>query len=184
MAILSLDARQRIGRLSKGNRQKVGLVLALMHRPQVVILDEPTSGLDPLVQEEVERILLELAEAGHTVFFSSHVLSEVERICHRVVIIRSGHVVAEEDIAEMKARSLHILEVTFAGQVPDEAFNLPGVEELRRDGDVVHLQVQSNLDAVVKAIARFPLRDIRTEQPSLEEIFLAFYKDGPVAAGK
>jgi ABC-2 type transport system ATP-binding protein len=174
---LMLDSRQRIGSLSKGNKQKVGLVLALMHRPPVLVLDEPTSGLDPLVQEEVERILFELADAGHTVFFSSHVLSEVERMCHRVVIIRGGQVVAEEDVADLKERSLHILEVTFANHVPDGAFRLPGVEELRRDGKVVHLQVRSNLDGALKAIARFPVRDIRTEQPSLEDVFLAFYKD-------
>jgi ABC-2 type transport system ATP-binding protein len=178
---LMLDPRQRLSSLSKGNKQKAGLVLALMHRPPVLVLDEPTSGLDPLVQEEVERVLFELADAGHTVFFSSHVLSEVERLCHRVVIIRGGRVVAEEDVADLKGRSLHIIEVTFTTHVPVDAFQMPGVEEIRRDGNVVHLQVQSNLDAALKAIARYPVLDIRTEQPSLEDVFLAFYKHRPAS---
>jgi ABC-2 type transport system ATP-binding protein len=151
--------------------------MALMPRPQLLVLDEPTSGLDPLVQEEVDRILRELADEGQTIFFSSHVLSEVERLCERVVIIRKGRLVAEEDVAGLRERTLHILEVTFAESIPRDMFRLPGVQELRRDGKVVHLQVTSNLDAVVKAIARFPVIDLRTEQPSLEDVFLAFYKD-------
>jgi len=174
---LMLNPDEKIGSLSKGNKQKVGLILALTPRPQVLVLDEPTSGLDPLVQEEVERVLWELAGAGHTIFFSSHVLSEVERMCQRVVIIRNGRVVAQEDVAGLRGRSLHILEVTFSHPVPGDAFRLPGVQELRRDGNVVHLQVRSNLDAAVKAIACYPVVDLRTEQPSLEEVFLAFYRD-------
>jgi ABC-2 type transport system ATP-binding protein len=178
---LELDITQKAGSLSKGNKQKLGLVLALMHQPQVLVLDEPTSGLDPLVQEEVEKILSELASAGHTVFFSSHVLSEVERMCQRVAILRKGRLVAVEDVANLKGRSLHILEVTFRVHVPEGAFDLPGVTELRRDGDMVHLQVRSNLDDAVKAIARYPVADLRTEQPSLEEVFLAYYQEPDAA---
>jgi ABC-2 type transport system ATP-binding protein len=174
---LQLDASQKIGSYSKGNKQKAGLVLALMHKPQVLVLDEPTSGLDPLVQEEVEKVLSELAAAGHTVFFSSHVLSEVERICHRVAILRKGRLVAVEDVANLKGRALHILEVTFARHVPAGVFDLPGVRELRRDGNMVHLQVRSHLDEVIKAIALYPVLDLRTEQPSLEDVFLAYYQD-------
>jgi len=174
---LALERNQRIGSLSKGNKQKVGLVLALMHRPRVLVLDEPTSGLDPLVQEEVDHVLHELAETGHTVFFSSHVLSEVQRLCQRVVIIRNGHIVAAEDVASLRGRTLHILEATFAQPVPADAFRLPGVDEVRRDGTVVHLRVTANLDATIKAVSRFPLVDLRTEQPSLEDVFLAYYKD-------
>jgi ABC-2 type transport system ATP-binding protein len=173
---LDLDPGLKAGSLSKGNRQKVGLILALMHRPEVLVLDEPTSGLDPLVQEEVEKLLSELAGAGHTVFFSSHVISEVERLCHRVVILRKGRVVAVEDVGSLKGRSLHILEVTFSGPVPAGVFDGPGIEEVRRDGNMVHLQVQSHLDAAIKAIACYPVVDLRTEQPSLEEIFLAYYQ--------
>jgi ABC-2 type transport system ATP-binding protein len=174
---LALDRQQRVGNLSKGNKQKLGLVLALMHRPQVLILDEPTSGLDPLVQEEVEIILRELADTGHTVFFSSHVLSEVERLCEQVVIIRSGRLVAQEGVANLRGRTLHILEVAFAEPPPRDAFNLPGVTEFRRDGRVIQLQVTANLDAALKAIAGYKVVDLRTEQPSLEDVFLAYYKD-------
>jgi ABC-2 type transport system ATP-binding protein len=178
---LGLDASARIGGLSKGNKQKLGLILALMHRPPVLVLDEPTSGLDPLVQDEVDDILREFAKAGHTVFFSSHVLSEVERLCDRVIIIRRGKVVAAEDVLSIRGRTLHVLEVTFAAPVSEDAFRLPGVEEIRRDGQVVHLRVTSNLDGAIKAIARHPVLDLRTEQPSLEDVFLAYYRDAETA---
>jgi ABC-2 type transport system ATP-binding protein len=174
---LRLDTSQRVSNLSKGNKQKLGLILALMHRPRVLVLDEPTSGLDPLVQDEVDQILRELSNAGHAIFFSSHVLSEVERLCDRVVIIRRGRLVAEEDVVSIRGRTLHILEVTFASPTPEGAFRFTGVEEARRDGNVIHLRVTSNLDAVIKAIAAYPLVDLRTEQPSLEDVFLAYYRD-------
>jgi ABC-2 type transport system ATP-binding protein len=174
---LGLEVSQKVGNLSKGNKQKLGLVLALMHRPRVLVLDEPTSGLDPLVQEEIEEILRELADAGHTVFFSSHVLSEVERLCDHVIIIRRGHVVAAEDVLSIRGRTLHILEVAFAVPVTEDALRLPGVEVIRRDGNVVHLRVTSNLDGAIKAISRHPIVDLRTEQPSLEDVFLTYYRD-------
>jgi ABC-2 type transport system ATP-binding protein len=172
---LGLDASRHVRTLSKGNKQKLGLVQALMHRPELLILDEPTSGLDPLVQEEVARLLEEAVREGRTVFFSSHVLPEVERLSHAVAIIRDGVIVAVEDIARLKGRSVHVLEVTFAQEPPADLFRLTGVRELRREGNRVHLQAQDGIDAVIKAIARYPVLDLRTEQPSLEDIFLAFY---------
>jgi ABC-2 type transport system ATP-binding protein len=172
---LDLDPSLTIRTLSKGNKQKMGLVQALLHRPELLILDEPTSGLDPLVQQEVAQLLEEAVADGRSVFFSSHVLSEVERLSHAVVIIRSGSIVAVEDIARLKGRSVHILEVTFAAPPPAGLFALPGVRELRRDGNTVHVQSRDSLDAVVKAIAQQQVVDLRTEQPSLEEIFFAYY---------
>jgi ABC-2 type transport system ATP-binding protein len=176
---LDLDPSREVASYSKGNKQKLGLILALMHRPEVLLLDEPTSGLDPLVQEEVEKILREHAAEGRTVFFSSHVLSEVERLCDRVAFIRDGKIVAVEDLADLKGRSLHIVEVTFAEAVAPELFNLPGVKIVRRDGNIYHLEVKNNIDQVVKAIARYRLLDLRTEQPSIEEVFLAYYQSQP-----
>ena len=173
---LDLDPHRIVREYSKGNRQKLGLVLALLHQPELVILDEPTSGLDPLVQEQVEAILFEVAGQGHTVFFSSHILSEVERLCHRVAFLRRGKLIALEDVAEIKGRSLHIIEVTFDAPVPADAFRIDGVHEVQRDGDTVHLEVRSNLDAVLKAIARYHVIDMRTEQPSLEQVFRAYYE--------
>jgi len=181
---LDLDPTKQAGSYSKGNKQKLGLVLAMMHQPDVLVLDEPTSGLDPLVQEQVEKLLREQAQAGRTVFFSSHVLSEVESLCHRVGFIRSGRIVAVEDVAALKGRSLHIVEVTFRGSVPVDAFSLPGVREVQRQGDVVHLEVRDNIDAALKAIARYPVVDLRTEQPSIEQVFLAYYHEGAAPAAE
>jgi ABC-2 type transport system ATP-binding protein len=173
---LELDPTITIRSLSKGNKQKLGLLQALLHRPDLLILDEPTSGLDPLVQQEVAKLLEEAVAAGATVFFSSHVLPEVERLAHAVAIIRKGLIVAVEDIARLKGRSVHILEVTFAEPPPSDLFALPGVTELRRDGNTVQVQSRDGIDALVKAIARYPVLDLRTQQPGLEEFFLAYYE--------
>ncbi len=181
---LALDPSRMVGSYSKGNKQKLGLVLAMMHRPRVLVLDEPTSGLDPLVQAEVARLLLELAGEGHTVFLSSHVLPEVERMCHRVGFIRNGKMVAVEDVGELKGRALHLVEVTFAEDVPRGAFELPGIREVRRDGQVVHFEVRSNLNSLLKAISRYTVEDLRTEQASLEDIFLAHYAEQTEAAAQ
>jgi beta-exotoxin I transport system ATP-binding protein len=174
---LGLDATRGIRALSKGNKQKLGIVQALMHRPELLVLDEPTSGLDPLVQEEVAKLLEDAVRDGRTVFFSSHVLPEVERLSQAVAIIRDGVIVAVEDIARLKARSMHVIEVTFAVEPPAQLFALPGVRELRRDGNMVHLQARDGIDAVIKAIARYTVVDLRTEQASLEDTFLAYYSD-------
>ncbi len=180
---LNLDPSKKVEAYSKGNRQKLGLVQALMHQPDVLMLDEPTSGLDPLVQHEVWLILEEVAAAGRTVFFSSHVLSEVERICHRVGIIRTGRLVAVEEIGTLKARALHIIEVTFAEAVPEAAFAGPGVEVVQHDKNKVRLQVRDHLDDLIKLIARYPIVDLRTDQASLEDIFLAYYEEVPEEEG-
>ncbi len=172
---LELDPSMSIRALSKGNKQKLGLVQALMHRPDVLILDEPTSGLDPLVQQEVARLLEEAVAGGRTVFFSSHVLPEVERLSHAVAIIREGRIVAVEDIAKLKSRAVHVMEVTFAELPPLDLFALPGVRELHRDGTTVHIQALDGIDAAIKAIAAYKVVDLRTEQPSLEDFFLAHY---------
>jgi ABC-2 type transport system ATP-binding protein len=172
---LGLDTTRPVRALSKGNRQKLGIVQALMHRPELLVLDEPTGGLDPLVQEKVGELLEDVVRDGRTVFFSSHILSEVERLSQAVAIIREGKVVAVEDIARLKGRSVHVVEVTFAQAPPASAFALPGVKEVHRDGNMVHLQARDGIDALLKAIARYTVVDLRTEQPSLEQIFMAYY---------
>jgi ABC-2 type transport system ATP-binding protein len=182
VARLNLDTSRRIRALSKGNRQKVGLVQALMHRPDVSILDEPTSGLDPLVQEEVARILHEVVEDGRTVFFSSHVLSEVERLAHAAAIIRAGRIVAVEEIGALRGRSAHIVDVTFAHDAPDAFAQISGVSELLRDGPRVRLRATDGIDPLVKTIARYPVVDLHTERPGLEDVFLSYYGDAEPAA--
>ena len=173
---LDLDLMRHAGTYSKGNRQKLGLLLALMARPPVLILDEPTSGLDPLAQQTVWELLREAAAQGTTVFFSSHVMSEVEHTCARVAILRAGRLVAVEPIAELLGKSMHRLEVTFAAPPPPGAFALPDVTELRREQATVWLTAAGHLDMLVKAIGRYPVVDLRTEQPSLEEILLTYYR--------
>jgi ABC-2 type transport system ATP-binding protein len=180
---LDLDTGKNVGSYSKGTRQKLGLLLALMHRPRVLLLDEPTSGLDPLVQETVAELLDEACRDGATVFFSSHVISEVERICHRVAFLRAGRLVAVEDVAGLKGRSLHLIEATFRADVPPNAFDLPGVREVERHGRTVHLEVHAHLAELLAIMARYDVMDLRTEQPSLEQIFLAYYEGKSSVAG-
>lgn len=173
---LDLDTHKTVRSYSKGNKQKLGLLITLMHRPRVLLLDEPTSGLDPLVQETVGDLLEEATSDGATVFFSSHVLSEVERMCHRVAFLRAGRLIAVEDVAALKGRSLHLLEVTFRHPPPAGVFSFDGVREVERHNQTVHLEAREGLDAALKAISRYEVLDMRTEQPSLEQIFLTYYE--------
>ena len=173
---LDSDLDARIASLSHGNKQKLGLIQAFMHRPRLLILDEPTQGLDPLIQQEFHRMIWEARDAGQTVFLSSHVMPEVERVCDRVGIIREGSLVAVEDVGALKAKAVRTLELHFAEPVPREAFaGLPRVSDLEVHGDVVRCDVTGSMDAVIKAAARFELLDVESHEPSLEDIFLRFY---------
>lgn len=173
---LAANLAQPIRILSHGNKQKLGLIQAFMHQPELLILDEPTQGLDPLVQHEFYRLIAEARAAGRTVFLSSHVLPEVERTCDRVGIIREGVLVAVEDVASLKAKALRRLEIRFAAPPPLAAFaGLPGVRDLRIESSSLHSQVAGSLDAMIKAAARFEVLDVISTEPSLEEIFLTYY---------
>ena len=177
---LGCDLDTRIRTLSHGNRQKIGLVQALMHRPEVLILDEPTQGLDPLVQHEFQRIVREVTAAGSTVFLSSHVLPEVQALCDRVGMVREGRLVAVEDIGVLAARALRTVEFHFAQRAPLAAFtHLPGVRHVEAHGDVVHCQVVGPLDAVVKAAARFEVLDVISHEAGLDEVFMQLYQERP-----
>ena len=175
---LSLDRDTPVGHLSHGNRQKVGLVLALMPKPRLVILDEPTSGLDPLAQHETLEILREAREGGQTVFFSSHYLPEVERICDRVAIIRAGKLVAVESVEALTTRALHTVRVKLAEPVIHDGFE--GLEGVRRveksNGDsVLTFEVTGELDPLIKALAAHHVLSLEAERPSLEDAFLEYY---------
>ncbi len=173
---LACNLAQPLRTLSHGNKQKLGLIQAFMHRPELLILDEPTQGLDPLVQQEFYRLLAEVKADGRTVFLSSHVLPEVEKVCDRVGIIREGRLVAVEEVASLKAKALRRLEIRFAVPVPPVAFDkLPGVRDVRVENSSVLCTVVGALDAVVKAAAQFEVADLISHEPSLEEIFLAYY---------
>jgi ABC-2 type transport system ATP-binding protein len=180
---LGLDLARPIGALSRGNKQKVGLAQAFMHSPEVLILDEPTSGLDPLVQREFHSLVAESAEGGATVLLSSHVLSEVEQITHRVGIIRGGRLAVVDDIEHLKQKAVSRIDIRFArNDVPAEAFKqLPGVRQVDQHQDVVSVAVEGSVDELIKTAARFEVLAIKTHEPDLEEVFLAYYKDDPDA---
>ncbi len=181
---LEASLSEPIRSLSSGNKHKIGLIQAMMHRPELLILDEPTSRLDPLTRQEFHRLLVEVREEGRTVFLSSHILPEVERVCDRVGIIRQGRLVAVESVEALKGRSLRQLEFHFRAPVPQEAFaGLAGVRRVTVQGSVVRCEVAGSVDAVIKAAARCEVVDLISHEPSLEEVFLAYYsEDGGVAA--
>ncbi len=174
------DLDRRIGDLSRGNRQKIGLLQALFHDPELLLLDEPTTGLDPLMQEEFLAVMREYGERGGTAFLSSHDLDEVERVCDRVAIIREGRLAAVERVAELRGRAYHHVSIVFDAPVEDAEFAwIPGVSELESDGPSISFKVSGALDPVVKAAARHTVIDMELIEPTLEEIFLTFYgRDG------
>ena len=173
---LDCDLSRPIGTLSTGNKHKVGLIHALMHRPELLILDEPTSGLDPIVQRELHRLLEEVRAEGRTVFLSSHILPEVESLCDRVGIIREGRLVTIQQVEALKESALSHLEFHFAAEVSaDEFSSLPGVREVTAEGTVVRCTVSGSVDAVVKAAALHEVLDLVSHEPSLEQVFLAYY---------
>jgi ABC-2 type transport system ATP-binding protein len=178
---LDADLDRPIGALSRGNRQKVGLILALIGEPDLLLLDEPTSGLDPLVQQEFQQILRERVSAGTAVLLSSHVLSEVARIADRVAMIRDGRLLVLETMAGLREKARHTIEVRFADPPPAGAFAaVPGLTDVRIDGSVLHATMQGVVDPLVKAIGRFHVLDLNSREADLEETFLALYgqRDG------
>jgi ABC-2 type transport system ATP-binding protein len=177
---LDLDLKRPIKNLSKGNKQKVGVVQALMHRPELLLLDEPTAGLDPLMQQEVYRLLREAQTGGATVFFSSHIISEVEALAERVAIIREGVIVEEAEPSALISMALRRMWVRFKEPVdPAPLGAVEGITLLGQSNGIrAHLQVGGEMDALIKALAAFPVSDVEIERPSLEEIFLAYYEAG------
>jgi len=174
---LDLDLKPQIKNLSKGNKQKVGVVQALMHRPELLLLDEPTSGLDPLMRREVLRLIGEARDDGATVFFSSHVMSEVQEIAERVAIIRAGTVVEVAATTDLAGRTLRRVAIRFREAVDASALGrIAGVTLLSSPvGAALQLQIEGEMDELIKAIAAFPVRDLEVERPSLEDAFVAYY---------
>jgi len=179
---LDLDTSRKFRQYSTGNKRKVVLIQAFMHRPRVLILDEPTSGLDPLNQQEFDGMAREAREEGRTVLLSSHVLSEVEKTCTRVAIIRDGSIVRIGGVHELKDIKRYEITIAFAQPVPADAFSkVEGVAEVEtlNNGSAVRLAIQGSADAVIKAAARYPVVSLTSYEPSLEDIFLRYYeRDG------
>ena len=176
---LGLDPGKRFREYSRGNKQKVGLVQAFMHRPRLLILDEPTSGLDPLNQQEFYTLLSEVHADGRTIFLSSHNLPEVEHTCERVGIIRDGRLVTVDEVATLKHIKQHDVDISFAGPASPEWFShLPGVLSVipGRSASDLHLAVQGELHTVIKVAAGHDAINLVVHEPSLEEVFLRFYE--------
>jgi ABC-2 type transport system ATP-binding protein len=178
---LDIDPSRKFKEYSKGNKQKVGLVIALQHRPELLMLDEPTSGLDPLVQQSFYELVREAQAEGRTVFLSSHILSEVEKTCDRVAIIRDGVLVKVDRTDALRDLAHHEVELRFAdGTVPVAAFtSLAGVSDVELTDHTLKLRVSGPITPVVQAAARYELLDFVSREPSLEETFLAQYGTAP-----
>lgn len=175
---LDLDPRRPMRTYSRGNKQKVGLVAAFMGKPDLLILDEPTSGLDPLVQQTVLELVREAHTDGRTVFFSSHVLSEVQAVCDRVGIIREGQIVATERVEKLIRGQFHRLLLRFERMPPPGVFDQPGAREVNRTAQDVTLEIRENLNQVLSQAVQYGVLDLEDHPFTLEEIFLAYYGKG------
>lgn len=176
LRISNLD--QSIGKLSQGNKQKVGLVQAMLHRPALLILDEPTNALDPLIRAELYDILREACDAGMTILFSSHVLAEAEAICDRVAIIRDGQLTRVGTITELKSLAPRRVQLTFDGPAPVDAYGvLPDLSEIEQpEPNMIVIMTRSSPENLIQILAAHPPSDILWEEVSLEEIFLGYYQ--------
>ncbi|MFQ6328616.1 ABC transporter ATP-binding protein [Nocardia sp. CWNU-33] len=174
---LDLDPSQRIGAMSHGNRQKVGIVQAFMFEPDLLVLDEPTTGLDPLVQREFLGMVRQARAAGRTVFLSSHVLSEVQAVADTVGMLREGQLITVRSVAELTKQAFHRIDLTFAGEPPDSDVlrGIAGVRRAERNAVAVHVELEGSTADLVKAVAPYDVVDIVSHEPDLEEVFLTYY---------
>jgi ABC-2 type transport system ATP-binding protein len=175
---LEAQLDKKIGDLSSGNRQKIGLIQAFMNEPDLLILDEPSTGLDPLVQREFQAMMREVAQAGRTVLLSSHTLSEVQRVADRVGIIRKGHLIALENVAELRHKAIRRIEIDFNAAVPQERLRqVSGVRDLVVDNHRASFSFDGIMADLLAATHDADLTDFSTQDADLEEIFLAYYHD-------
>jgi ABC-2 type transport system ATP-binding protein len=173
--VMELEMNRRIEDLSYGNRKKVGIVQGLLHRPKLLFLDEPTAGLDPLMQRKTFQLIREENQRGVTVFFSSHILGEVQRMCNRVAIIREGRIVEIADIRTLQQNNYKKVRVE-AGDVDAAHFDMPGVTNLERHDSVVRFFYKGDVNAVMHKISEIAVSDVTIEEPTLEEIFMHYYE--------
>ncbi len=174
IARFDLDPSKKVRAYSKGNRQKIILIAALMARPDLLVLDEPTGGLDPIMEQAFRHCIHEAKGRGQTVFLSSHILSEVEALCDKVGILREGRLIEMGTLAEMRHLSALSVEATFDGEVPDLS-RVPGVASIQADGHVVRMQVRGSVQPLLEVLAGTGVKELLSREPSLEELFLAIY---------
>ncbi|HAD23405.1 MAG TPA: ABC transporter [Kandleria vitulina] len=170
---LSLDTTKRVNQLSLGNKKKLSIVIALMHKPRLLIMDEPTSGLDPLVQKEFFSILKELHQEGTTIFLSSHNLLEIQRYCERAAIIREGHIIACDYVRTLMHSTTK--RITLTGDID---FTIDGMEDLKKEDGQVSFLYRGHMKSLLKMLSEEKISDINIEDPDLEEVFLHYYKEG------
>ena len=173
---LDLDLNKKINALSKGNKQKIGIVQAFMNSPKLAILDEPTSGLDPLKQQEFQNIVKEQNKKGCSVLLSSHILNEIEDLCEKVGIIKDGTLIASEQISALKNKTIKKYEVTFENPPSENKLSeIKGIYDLKIKDEIATFTIKGNIDDMIKTISKFTVINLRILEPDLEEIFLTYY---------
>jgi ABC-2 type transport system ATP-binding protein len=173
--IMELDLKRRIDDLSYGNKKKVGIVQGLLHQPKLLLLDEPTSGLDPMMQQNFFNLVREENKKGVTIFFSSHILAEVQRMCTRVAIIREGEIVETQDIKTLQEDNYKKIRVK-ASDLDEKQFAVDGVTNLVKDNDAVNFFYNGDINVIMRIISARPIADLTIEEPTLEEIFMHYYE--------
>ncbi len=177
--IMDLDLKKKIDDLSFGNKKKVGIVQGLLHEPKLIILDEPTSGLDPLMQHKFFDLIEQESKKGATVFFSSHILSEVQRLCSRVAFIKDGRVIKLEKMSDLRENNYKLIKVEAGSQLDKSFFAMPGASKLEVKGSSVSFLFKGDINKVVKKLAETSISNLLVEEPELEEIFMHYYaKEG------
>ncbi|EQB21434.1 ABC transporter, ATP-binding protein [Dehalobacter sp. UNSWDHB] len=174
--IMDLDLKKRIDDLSFGNKKKVGIVQGLLHEPKLIILDEPTSGLDPLMQQKFFDLLLEENKKGATILLSSHVLSEVQRLCSRVAIIKDGKIIRLEKISDLTEHNYKKFKIEMKEEISKDYFELGGINNLEIKGNKVSFLFKGNINLMIKKLSDVEISNILIEEPSLEEIFIHYYE--------
>jgi ABC-2 type transport system ATP-binding protein len=174
--IMELDLTKKIDDLSLGNKKKVGIVQGLLHEPKLIILDEPTSGLDPLMQQKFFDLLEKENKKGATILFSSHILSEVQRLCDRVAIIKDGRIVTVEKISTLKENTYKKFKIESNSKIDKSLFNIEGVNQIEQDGNTISFLFRGNLNLIMKKIAGIDVSNLWVEEPDLEEIFMHYYE--------
>ena len=178
VARFDVEMKRPLKGYSKGMRQKIGIVLAFMCDPQVLILDEPTSGLDPLLQKVFNEFLLEEQARGKTIFMSSHIMSEVEKVCHRIAVIRNGELVTVEEVETLREKAGQRVTVEFGDPVTEEELTrIPGVSMVKKSNGHYQFNVSGSMDPLIKALSRHEVIRLQVEEAPLEEVFLKFYEE-------
>ncbi len=175
-AIMDLDLKKKINDLSYGNKKKVGIVQGLLHEPKLIMLDEPTSGLDPLMQQKFFDLLKEENKKGATILFSSHVLSEVQKMCERVAIIKEGKIINIEKISDLKENNFKNFEIETISRIDANYFNISGVTKLIVKDNLVSFLYKGNINLILQKISAIEIANLRIEEPSLEDVFMHYYE--------